>query len=106
MSANSADVKVTRVRGDFNGLFRGGTLLCLSHSDTCADENGNEVALYAGMKVTAFDEDLDDQGNRDDLIAAGVVERAPDWLQCRGSKWVLLIDENGVRHESEMEESQ
>ena len=104
MSANSGDVKVTRVRGDFNGLFRGGTLLCLSHTDTGIDENGNEVVLYSGLKVTAFDEDLDEKGKRDDLIASGVVEKAPDWLQCRGSGWALMIDENGVRHESELEE--
>jgi hypothetical protein len=30
-----------------------------------------------------------------------VVERAPDWLACRGSKWVLRIDERGLRHESD-----
>lgn len=78
-------------------------MLCLSHRETCADENGNQVALYVGMKVTAFDEDLDEQGDRDDLVASGIVERSPDWLQCRGSRWVLMIDENGVRHESEIE---
>lgn len=92
-----------RLRGDFNGLFRGGTMLCLSHRETCTDEKGNEVPLQAGMKVTAFDEDRDEHGNRDDLIASGVVERSPDWLQCRGSKWVLMIDKDGVRHESEVE---
>jgi hypothetical protein len=51
--------------------------------------------------VTAFDEDLDDNGERDDLVATGVVERPPWSLRCRGSKWVLKIDSNGVRHESE-----
>jgi hypothetical protein len=95
--------KAIRVCGDFNGLFRGGAMLCLSHRETCTDENGNQVPLRAGMKVTAFEEDRDEHGNRDDLIASGVVERPPDWLQCRGSKWVLMIDEDGVRHESEIE---
>jgi hypothetical protein len=51
--------------------------------------------------LTAFDEDADEHGNRDDLIATGAVEVSPPWLQCRGSTWVLRIDENGVRHESE-----
>jgi hypothetical protein len=54
------------------------------------------------MLVTAYDEDSDEQGERDDLVATGTVEPAPDWLTCNGSKWVLRIDENGVRHESEL----
>jgi hypothetical protein len=100
------DDQPIRVRGDFNGLFRGGAMLCLSHRETCPDEKGNQIALHAGMRVTAFDEDLDEHGNRDDLIASGVVERAPDWLQCRGSKWVLMIDEDGVKHESDVRDEE
>lgn len=89
-----------RLRGDFNGLFRGGQLLCLSHSDTCVDEHGNEVALYAGMLATAFEEDSED-GRPDEILASGRVEPSPEWLRCRGSKWVLVVDENGVRHASD-----
>jgi len=91
---------VLRLRADFNGVF--GEILCLSHEDTCHDETGERIRLEACMIVTAFDEDADEHGQRDDLVASGVVEVAPDWLQCRGSKWVLRIDENGVRHESEL----
>jgi hypothetical protein len=40
--------------------------------------------------VTAFDEDVDDDEGR------------PDWLSCNGSRWVLRIDHNGVRHESDL----
>jgi hypothetical protein len=90
----------SRLRADFNGLF--GDTLCLSHEDTCPDQHGVPVALRAGMLVTAYDEDSDEQGERDDLVATGTVEPAPDWLTCRGSKWVLRIDENGVRHESDL----
>ena len=53
------------------------------------------------MVATAFDVDADENGERDDITAA-VVEPSPDWLQCRGSRWILRIDENGVRHESEI----
>ena len=56
-----------RVRADFNGQF--GDLLCLSHKDTCEDVDGNVVSLQAGMIFTAFDEDGDKRGNRDDIIA-------------------------------------
>lgn len=92
--------KVLRVCADFNGLFS--ELLCLSHGDTSTDEHGAKVTLRAGVKLTAFMEDLDEQGNRDDLIASGTVEPSPQWLRCRGSRWVLRIDENGVRHESDI----
>ena len=88
-----------RVGADFNGLF--GDLLCLSHGDTCAGEDGAAVELRAGLALTAYEEDADEAGRRDDLVAHGVVEPAPGWLQTHGSKWVLRIDGRGVRHESE-----
>jgi hypothetical protein len=90
----------TRLHADFNGLF--GDTLCLSHSDTCNDESGNAVELQAGMIVTVFDYDSDINGQPDNLIASGIVEPSPDWLQCKGSRWVLRIDSNGVRNESEL----
>lgn len=92
--------KTMRVRADFNGLF--GELLCLSHKDTCEDEDGNLVTLHAGMVLTAFDEDVDEHGNRDDLIVSGTVEPSPKSLRCLGSRWVLRMDRNGVRHESDL----
>ena len=55
--------------------------------------------------LTAYDEDADANGHRDDLMATGVVEPSPDWLQCRGSKWSLRLDGNRVRSESEIESS-
>ncbi len=88
---------VQLLHADFNGLF--GNLLCLSHEDTCKDDLGNEVILKSGMVVTVFDEDIGDLGERDDIIASGIVEPSPEWLHCKGSRWVLRIDENGIRHE-------
>jgi hypothetical protein len=75
-----SESKVLHVRADFNGLF--GDILCLSHKGTC--------------------EDADERGNRDDLLASGTVERSPEPLRCRGSRWILRIDKNGVMHESEL----
>jgi len=89
-----------KVRADFNGLF--GDVLCLSHEDTCVDETGAEVHLREGLILTAYDEDADEHGNRDSLVASGIVESAPAWLGCNGSKWVLIIDGNGVNHESDL----
>lgn len=92
-----------RVRADFNGLF--GDTLCLSHEDTCIDESGAVVRLHEGLILTAYDEDVDEHGKRDDLIARGKVAPSPVWLECHGSKWVLRINENGVIHESDLRES-
>jgi hypothetical protein len=89
-----------RLKADFNGLF--GNILCLSHEDYCLDQNGQKVFLSSGMRITAYDEDTNEKGERDDLIASGVVGPSPDWLQCRGSRWILRIDEKGVRNESEV----
>jgi hypothetical protein len=88
------------VRADFNGLFT--DILCLTHSECCHDEHGNQVPMRVGLNVLAFDEDINESGERDDLIATGVVERAPSWLACQGSKWVLRIDKHGVRHKSDL----
>ena len=88
-----------RLKADFNGLF--GRVLCLSHSDFSEDEHGNRVALCAGMHVTAFEFNMEGDV-RDDLVASGIVEPSPDWLRCRGSRWILAIDEDGMRYESEI----
>ena len=89
------------VRADFNGLF--GDVICLSHGPSCKNPAGAEVVLSPGMLLTAYDEDADEHGNRDDLVASSTVEPSPEWLQCRGSLWVLRIDENGVKSESELQ---
>jgi hypothetical protein len=88
------------VRADFNGVV--GDLLCLSHSDKVATESGDVVHLCSGMELTAFDDDADDRGRPDKILATGVVERSPDWLQCNGSRWVLRIDASGIRHASDL----
>jgi len=93
-----------RLRADFNGLFS--QLLCLSHKETCEGENGQDVIVHEGMIVTVFDEDADDEGKPGNLVASGRVERSPAWLRCNGSRWVLRIDENGVRHESDLRKTQ
>ena len=89
-----------KLRADFNGLF--GNLLCLSHADTAVDDTGATVSLVAGMVVTAFDDDVDDQGRPDELLATGRVIASPEWLSCSGSRWALQIDDRGVYHRSEL----
>lgn len=93
-----------RVRADFNGVFS--QVLCLSHKDTAPDQNGNPVVLKAGMLVTAYDDDIDEEGKPDALIATGIVEPSPAWLRCRGSRWVLRFNESGVQHESDLRKTE
>jgi hypothetical protein len=86
-------------------------LLCLSHNETCVGEDGLDIQLHEGITVTAFDEDVNDEdvndeGKPDNLIASGIVERSPNWLSCRGSRLVLRIDENGVRHDLRLSSGQ
>jgi hypothetical protein len=86
------------VIGDFNGVF--GDLLCLSHDDTCTTADGTEIPMQAGMIVTAFDKDWDDDLGDCYLLASGVVEPSPRELACLGSKWCLRIDGRGCRHQA------
>lgn len=93
--------KTEWVVGDFNGMLER-DLLCLSHSDNARSADGRSIALSAGMRLTAFDEDADELGDRDDIFASGIVEVSPDYAQCRGSVWSLRIDSDGIRHESDI----
>jgi hypothetical protein len=75
----------------------------MAHRATCIGADEQDIVVREGVAASAFDEDVDDNGNPDNLIASGVVERPPYWLRCNGSRWVLRIDRNGVRHESRQE---
>ena len=87
------------VWADFNGLF--GDVLCLTHEERAQGEDGSRIELREGMRILAFDLDANDEGKSDKIIATGIVARPPEWLTHKGSRWVLLIEERGVRHESD-----
>lgn len=85
-----------RLTTDFNGLF--GDTLCLSHEETCHTPEGEHVVVTEGMSAVALEPDSDEHGNPMELFATGIIERAPEELACLGSRWVLRIDADGVRH--------
>ncbi len=89
------------VDGDFNGMLAP-DLLCLSHGKPVRTADGRLIELSEGMSITAYDHDIGDDGNRDDIFASGIVEISPEFAQCQGSKWSLRIDSNGIRHESDL----
>jgi hypothetical protein len=89
------------VLADFYGILEPG-LLCLSHTNDVTTEQGQIIALHAGMVLTAFDLATDDNGNPGKIFATGVVERSPDYALYKGSLWSLRIDSDGIRHESDI----
>lgn len=76
--------------------------MLLSKDDTKVDTHGNIVVLREGLPVKICDDDYDVNGNIDNLIAEGVVERnvATGWGAA--AKWCCRIDRNGIRHESDV----
>jgi len=89
-------------RVDFNELVAPDRVL-LSKGDEREAQDGQIVAITEGMPVRIWDEDLDEHGNRDDLIADGVAVRnqAADWSQ--HVRWCCQIDSFGIRHQSDID---
>jgi hypothetical protein len=93
--------KSSWIIADFNGIIGPG-LLCISHWDTAINHAGRTIRLQEGMELTAFAEDSNEAGHRDDLVASGVVQPTLPDLGHTGSRWVLRIDSHGIRHESDL----
>jgi hypothetical protein len=73
----------------------------LSKDDSKLDSNGTLVSLFDGMRVAVYMDDPDENGNPDNLIAEGVVCRNTHGGWASTARWILKIDERGIRHESE-----
>ncbi len=89
------------VYADFNGWLAS-NLLCIAHADRVKNRAGDELALAPGMRLTAYDDDADEQNRPDAIFASGIVEPSPPVARCRGSRWALRIDAHGIRHESDV----
>ncbi|WP_363800706.1 hypothetical protein ABU614_11490 [Lysobacter firmicutimachus] len=86
--------------GDFNGMLRPNLLPLHCGDDGAAlDVQGRTVVFAEGMVLTVFDEDTDEDGRPDRLFATGTVVPSP-WPV--GRRWYLDIDDDGVRHESDL----
>ena len=93
-----------RIKVDFNEMV-GSDLVLLSTEDSKADSNGMTVNLSEGRRVDLYQEDSDEDGNPDYLVATGLVERnsADDWSS--HVRWCCRIDKDGIRHLSQLDES-
>lgn len=86
---------------DFNELLTR-NLVCLSQEDTKIASSGERIALSEGMEIDVYSDDIDDRGQPDNLVASGVVERNSVGGWTAHIKWNCRIDENGIRHESDL----
>ena len=76
-------------------------LMLSPKEDYLEDESGNIVALYEGMEVEVFDVNEEPDGTRDDIIATGVVIlNVPETSRRPGIKWLVRVDELGIRYQS------
>jgi hypothetical protein len=89
-----------RIAVDFNEMPAKDEVL-LSKEDSKADSSGNTVVLTEGMAVAVYCEDFDVEGRQDNLIAEGLAQRNHHAGWAAAAKWLLKIDEKGVRRESD-----
>jgi hypothetical protein len=95
------DMDRLRFQVDFNELLEH-SLVCLSAHDVKVTEGGEPTLLYEGMLIEVYDDDVDDDGNPDNLVALGVVERNKSTgHHLSHVKWCCRVDRNGIQHESD-----
>lgn len=97
-------MKEPRIYVDFNEMLDN-DLVLLSKTDSKHDSDGNLVFFKEGMSIQIYTDDVDENGNQDNLIAEGMVEVNTVKKGAWGSiaKWNCRINKNGIRHESDSE---
>lgn len=95
-------MRVPIIYVDFNHMVEP-DLVVLSSTDSVLDASGVLVLLSVGLRVSVYTDDLDENGNIDNLVANGVVEQnvASDWSSW--AKWCCRIDRDGIRPQSEIQ---
>jgi hypothetical protein len=84
-----------RVYVDFMKTDDEGRLL-LTCIGTRRDLETQGVQLREGLVLCVYSDDLDEHGNRDDLVAKGVVRFDP-----ANRRWVLEVDREAIRNASD-----
>jgi hypothetical protein len=85
-----------RVFADFNDLLSSPRRLWLDTVGAREDLERQGLELREGLRLTLYDHDLDDAGNRDDLLVEGVVSRDPE-----SGRWMAIIEPDEIRNESD-----
>ena len=89
-----------KIEVDFNELI-GNNQILLSQTDFRKDVYGNDISLTEGLEIDIFDVDYDDNNERDDIVASGVVTQCKNPLY-KHVKWCCEIDSNWIRHMSDL----
>ncbi len=87
-----------RIRVDFNELVEP-DLVLLSKTDIRIDSEGGVVHLRPGVQVSVYDEDFDESGQPNNLLADGVVEANSHGGWTSAARWCCRISSIGIRHE-------
>jgi hypothetical protein len=75
--------------------------LLLTAQGTVRDLKSQGIELSEGLRLLLYTDDADDQGNRDDLVFAGITMWSDDLAQ-----WVVEINRDNIRHISELNTGQ
>ncbi|BCO25276.1 hypothetical protein MIZ03_0136 [Rhodoferax lithotrophicus] len=89
-----------RIYVDFNEMPTANEVL-LSKFDTKVDSSGKAIYFVEGMRVSVYMDDEDKCGSPDNLIAEGIARRNHYGGWTAAARWVVVISERGIRHESE-----
>jgi hypothetical protein len=91
-----------RIYVDFNEMVTNDIVL-LSKGDTKANSCGTPITFYEGMPVSIYSDDVDENGNKDNLIAEGIAVKydLSNYSCWKHVKWCCKIDENSIIHESD-----
>jgi hypothetical protein len=92
-----------RIYVDFNEMIDENIVL-LSANDSKTDSEGNVIQFYEGLPVYIYSNDIDENGNEDNLIANGFaakydLSKDKHWSHV---KWCCKIDSDGIMHESDL----
>ena len=78
---------------------QGNPIYLFSQADIVNDSDGNDVELYDGMEVSVFDNDLDDWGQPDAILAEGIIIKntLKDYPLV---KWLIKLTKNKASYKS------
>lgn len=84
-----------RIYVDFMKMDAEGRLL-LTCIGTVRDLEAEHIQLTDGLVLPVYSDDLDAQGNRDDLVAEGIVR-----YDASNERWVLEVAQHAIRNASD-----
>lgn len=88
-------------RADFNEMIDC-EIIMFSQSDQKRNIHSTVITITEGMSVLLMEEDFDQSGNPDNVIAAGTVTRNYNSDFSAHVKWCCKINADGIRHESDL----